>query len=213
MDNLRLTVFDIFSYMIPGLCYLVLLSWLVGKVDLSEVRKTISELSVFSALAYSFLSYLLGFVSDAISSLTILPLTDKIVGDLRGRVLREFRRENRCPEQEEYHFSTVYSFVDAKAPHVREKADQFSAMSGMARNLSLVFLIYGLSVAWSGIRSPGTIGWSLTLRMSFAMVISFLLVRRADMFRRWSHTHLLNVYVLLADQLEKTEMEEPKRTS
>lgn len=208
MNNIRLTVFDIFSYMIPGLCYLFLFFGFIDITDISNIKKMISDISILQAVSYSLLSYLIGFISDTIAQLTILPLTDKIRGNIRNRVLDKYLKENNLP-QEGYHFSSLYSFIDAKAPHVREKVDQFSAMSGMARNLSLAFLVYSIVMIIIVLINSEITGDFSILRLFSAVIISFLLVIRADKFRQWSHIHLLNVYVLLLNQEYKKDCQEP----
>ena len=135
-------------------------------------------------------------------------MTDKIRGDLRSRVLTDFREENPGCTMEEYHFGAIYSFADVKVPNTREKADQYSAMSGLARNLSLALLVFAFTTGGYAIANVDKITLlSVLVKVGTAMSISVILMFRADTFRFWSHSHLLNVYYLLTQSSSEIKTE------
>ena len=198
MNNIQLTVFDIFSYILPGLCYIILIWTALHEVDLSTFIGAISKLSFYSFLAYSFISYLLGFTADVVASAVIVGITDKIRGDFRSRVITDFLDKNPGISIPDYHFGVIYSFADVKAPNARQKADQYSAMSGLARNLSLFLLVFALTTVVSAALEIQTVPlFFLLLKVASSLILSVILMFRADTFRFWSHSHLLHVYFLL----------------
>ena len=195
MDNLRLTVFDIFSYTVPGLCYLILISLGLGKTNTSELVNIISGLSIYSFFAYCFIAYLLGFTLDTVAGGITVKIIEVIRGKLKERVLSNFLRENPDSKITEYHFSKIYSFADIKEEKSREKADQYSAMSGLARNLSLAFLIYALITFCHALVYSEDHQWKVFLfKFVVGITVSAILMWKSDTFRQWSHGHLLTIY-------------------
>ncbi len=193
-------MFDVFSYLIPGFCYVLLIMWATGEIQPAQMPSATESLTLYSILIYSFICYMIGFISDAISSLFIVKIMDSIRGDLRKRVSEKFKGLMDEENSETYHFSWIYAFADVKAPQAREKADQFSAMSGLSRNLSLAFFTFAIvtiAVEIFGLHRVGVL--ALASETIGALVISSILMFRADTFRRWSHSHLLNVHKLLCE--------------
>ena len=184
--------------MVPGVCYLIMVPWALKWVAPFQFIDSFSNLTIYSTVAYAFLAYLIGFISDSIAIVIVLFITDRIRGDHRARVLAEFMKENTETEITDYHFSTIYSFVDIKAPNAREKADMFSAMSGLARNLSLAFLLLSILILCTAVvefQNGYLVHEFAASACSF--VVSCVLMLRADTFRKWSHSHLLNSFSLL----------------
>jgi len=216
MNNFRLGVFDIFGYIVPGLFHIVLAILALNIVDLEQLNKTISALSIYSVLTYSFLAYVIGFTTDAIAAPYLPFFMERIRGSLKDKVLQTFKEENPDSIIEKYHFGFIYAFADVKAPNTRAKADIFSAMSSMARNISLAFLLYGvLSIGYAIANYGKTIWLHAIAKLLIAVIISILLLYRAYSFRSWSHGHLLNVYSILTERfpdanLQKIESSEGK---
>ena len=195
MDSLRLTVFDIFSYTVPGLCYIILIFLGLDKTNISELNKIISGLSIYSFFAYCFIAYLIGFTLDTVAGGLITKIVEVFKGNLKERVLSDFLRENPESKITGYHFSKIYSFADIKKEKARDKADQYSAMSGLARNLSLAFLIYTLLTFCHFLFCVENHQWKLfILKIFFGITTSTILMLKSDTFRRWSHGHLLTIY-------------------
>jgi hypothetical protein len=184
--------------MIPGFCYLALFSWGLDDIQISTDVQTISTLSIYAAVAFCFFSYIIGFISDSLASVIVVRIIDWFRGDIRDRVSLKFKDEGQKDEEYRYRFSAIYAFADVKAPQAREKADQFSAMSGLARNLALVFLVFAFSVGIRPLFNRQSVIWPIyATKLTVALGISIILMFRSDTFRRWSHSHLFNVYKLL----------------
>jgi|GEM_PF-3846820 len=197
MDNLRLTVFDVFSYILPGVCMLVSVLWGINRITISDLSNLIANMNINIILFYIFVSYLLGFVVDAFSIVSIYKITDKILGKFSNRIIKEHNNKNSDNLIDEYHFSKIYSFSEIKHKDAREKADQFLAMSGLARNLCFTFIITVLVIIIKNMLAFSYINWlNMIGQLVSFFALSYLLMIRADIFRRWAHSHLLDIYVL-----------------
>ena len=207
MNNIRLTVFDIFSYTVPGFCYIILFAFGLEKIDLNSFVETTSKLSIYTILAYSLLSYIIGFIFDVFADKIIIKLIDLLQGDLKERVLSEFNRENPQFALTEYHFSKLYSSIDVQVSKAREKVDQYSAMSGLARNLSLAFLTFTFTSISFTIIHFYNIQWSLfIIKILTGFAISLVLMLQTDTFRRWSHYHLLCDFYIVKKTNRRTHI-------
>ncbi|MCG3150558.1 MAG: hypothetical protein PCFJNLEI_04044 [Verrucomicrobiae bacterium] len=212
MNNIRLTVFDIFSYLIPGLSYLLLIPYALDFGSCPELFYVLRHLSTFSLLAIAVIAYMTGFVSDAIAEAFISRITDKVLGDLKTRVLTNFNTDNPRDALPEYHFASIYSYADVYVPRARDKADQMSAMKGLASNLSLSFMSFALAAGIYSLTSVSQMHLLKTIiEIIAALIISAILMYRADTFKRWSHTHLLNAYVRRNRLRPQTNLPRPEQ--
>lgn len=195
MNSFRLTVLDVFSYMIPGLSYLLLYPYAIGKAGCDDLFPTLTLLTAYSIAAYAVIACSIGFVSDALAAVVVPKATDVLLGDLKKRVVAKFNVENPTARIETYHFACIYSFADVHVPTAREKADQMSAMSRLARNLGLSCLCYAviLNLHWL-LLTPPVYCTDILRHALAALSLAALLILRADRFRRWEHNHLLNAY-------------------
>lgn len=157
----------------------------------------ISSLTIYSFFTYAFLAYLIGFTLDLVAGELISNILTKIKGDLKNRILSDFKEKNPGYNLEEYHFSTIYSYVDLNSPTSREKIDQYTALSDFARNLSLIFLFFVLVSIYNLFFTQNNISLvTSVLYILFGFIFFWILMIRSDEFRKWGHTHLLNIYYL-----------------
>ena len=200
MGNIRLTVFDIFSYLVPGFSYIVIIVCLNCNFNLEELISLTDNINFITIGIYSFFSYLIGFISDAVASFLIPSIIDLFKGDFKTRIIQEFNREYPDSNMQTYHYAHVYAYVNNFANPVREKVDQFSAMSGLARNLSLTLLVFVIVVLYYTINNWEIVNFlKISLILILSLIISVVLMFKSDTFKRWSHAHLLHVYYLLTN--------------
>lgn len=200
MNNFRLGVFDLFSYIVPGLFYIILVALSLNILNMDQLIKGISSISFFSFLAFLLAGYLIGFAFDGIAS-KYYKITIRIIrGELEIRVLEHFKKENPDSKIDEYNFGFIYAFADVYSPDSREKADQFSALANMSRNLSLCFLCYAIITLADSLFHISTLNWIFVpLRLIGAVFVSYIFLSHADRFRSWSHIHLLYSYYIVSE--------------
>ena len=197
MDNIKLSIFDIFSYIVPGIVYFFLAYYSVNYINFDLLFVFLQNLSISSIFVYGFISYLIGFSMDTIAAGT-MEVLEYFFGDFNVFIIEGFKKQNQKCFIDNYHFSEIYSYADLKAPQIREKTDQYSAMSGLARNLSLAFLLFVVVNIFYETFFSSSHDWpQLIMRWVAGTGISFVLMLKAYIFRKWSHYHLLHIYHML----------------
>lgn len=174
MNNIKLTVFDAFSYLVPGCVLLAIIIWATGSAGFEKISFAEAGLGIL-------LGYALGFVIDAVSSAIFLRMTQRAMDRLMGKIK----------------YSKVFVICDARSRDMRLKVEQLNAMSGMARNLAVcIVVIFVLNWArgdnWlfpGDLDRKGWYGLSLT-------IVFTLLMLKAYQFRKWAHDLLNQVYLL-----------------
>ncbi len=89
MGNIRLTIFDIFSYIFPGICYLIIFYLYFINQNITTLYPIILNLKFNSSVVFLFIAYLVGFIMDSISGRIIPYITDMFQRDFKDRVLDE----------------------------------------------------------------------------------------------------------------------------
>ena len=99
-----------------------------------------------------------------------------IKGNFQNRVIENFKKENPDAKIDEYRFPYMYAFADVYSPISREKADNFSALAKMARNLSFGFLIFAiLTIIYNFIHFSQVDWLIMPLKIIIAIINSLLI--------------------------------------
>jgi hypothetical protein len=195
MNNIKMTVFDIFSFLIPGMNYLLLFVLSLNYIPLNMLFEKISQLSFYSILIIILISYVIGFALYFIAS-KYLTIFIKIFRKktLKNRVLDEFNNSLKGIIINDYDYGRLYSFCAIKCVASRDKADDFSALGKMARNLSLGFFIFFVITLMMIFFNSDFILWVFIAKIIVSLFLSIILLLRADDFKSYSHGELLYSY-------------------
>jgi len=214
MNSIRLGVYDIFSFIIPGIVYIILISFSLNLVTPEQFMNTIFSLSVYSLLGCFFLAYLVGFAFENLATKYCNSIIRIIKGKLKSRLIEEFNENHPDAKIKDYIFSFIYAFADIYSPASREKADNFSALSKMSRNLSLGFLLFiPLTLIYSFLHF-NQISWLLSIfKIVAAILISLIFLFHADRYDANSHRHLLNTYYIVSKDRKKSILRTRRKRS
>lgn len=139
MNNFRLGVFEVFSYITPGLFYMLLIPLSMNILGKSRLINDIfinKDIPFYSIFALFFVAYLIGFLFDWFAYKYYQLIFGK---SHKNKVIKHFNNENPDSKITDYNFGYIYAYAEVHCPNSREKADQFSALSNMSRNLSFCF--------------------------------------------------------------------------
>jgi len=204
MNQIRLGLFDIFGYLIPGVAHLILISLALGFIgSIPQLIMIIYALSLNAVLAYAFLGYVIGFIFEGIAIRYVSIILDNILGRLNDRVIKQFRSFHPESKIKSYDINMIYAYSDVNLSTSLEKADTFFAMGSLARNLSFAFLVFAILTIVRAIIQWNITNWFyVCLAAPSAIVLSVYLVFQADRFRKSSHIHLLNTYYVITEKGE-----------
>ena len=136
MNKIRLGVFDVFSYIIPGIFYSFVFLSSLNIFPTNEIIRYISSASVNLFFTYLLVAYIIGFVFDWFASKYFKIIYEK---SEKRKVIEHFKNENPDSNISNYYFGFIYAFAEVNCPNNRNKADHFSSLRNMSRNLSFCF--------------------------------------------------------------------------
>ena len=185
MDKIRLGLFDIFAYLLPGCC--MLFSMVVAASSdiqsLDHLLIPFKELSLSEGILLVLASYMVGFALH-VPGWWLL----KYIG---LNIWREFkRRTSQESEFKERNKNTVlvreYSKVNARY------IELWYALSSMARTLSLTFLFFAVVSVVKGFRVSGEDSSSWFFLALGLFFFSFVLLYRAAQSFSWAVRDIRN---------------------
>lgn len=149
--SIRIGVYDLFAYMVPGGLYLTNVSIAASALFGFRVDAVVTHLDLTQALLLAFIAYTLGIVVDPVCSRTWNRLF--YVKGLEQIVLRDLRE--RHPEYdlgfEAHDWRILRSYFHLRNREWSLDLDQFNAMNIMLRNLSFGLILLGVTAATYGI--------------------------------------------------------------
>ncbi|WGH76790.1 hypothetical protein P8625_06485 [Tenacibaculum tangerinum] len=184
MDKFKFGLFDIFVYTLPGFIVLVSLYFLCLDIDLTIVgiiqksMNTLDKLSFNSFLLVFVCSYILGLVLDYFGY-NYFNLVGKRIWKkaLKGKEKSLSKMENK--------YVLVRHFSKENFIYL----ELWNASRGMSFNLSLAFIILGLSILIKIIEfSYFNSDWIIAI--IGCIIFSFVMLRRAVTYHKWSHNTL-----------------------
>jgi hypothetical protein len=210
MSQIRLGLFDLFGYIIPGIAQMILVGLALNLINLAQLQALLAALTLESSIAYIFLGYVIGFVTEGMAVFYVANILDRVRGKLNERVLTRFKKFHPETKIKNYDINFIYAFADVNSPKSVEKADTFFAMGSLARNLSFSFLLFGIISLVRNI-VVGNVIWSYIVSIA-SLLFSLYLVFQADKFRDSSHKHLLNIYYIVSEVNNKDDNKSQKKT-
>jgi hypothetical protein len=209
MSQLKLGLFDFFSYIIPGLAHIILMGLALDLIDVTQIQTLITTLTWESSIAYIVLAYVVGFITEGMAIRYVAAILDRVRGKLSDRVFIRLKEAHPETKMTSYDFNFIYSFAELNSPQSVEKADSFFAMGSLARNLSFAFLLFGMVTLVRYIIMGTTLIWSYGVSI-ISILLSLYLVFQADNFRARSHRHLLSIYYVASEANKKDNDDKSK---
>lgn len=209
MGQIRLGLFDLFSYIIPGIAIIIFLGLAVNLLDIAQLQTLFATLTLESSIAYLFLGYIVGFIAEGMAIRYVSLILDRVKGNVGDRVLAKFKEAHPESKIKTFDINFVYSFVEVNSPHSIEKADTFFALGSLARNLSFAFLLFGITSFVRYTISGNSALWLYGISF-LSILLSLYLVFQADNFRARSHRHLLNIYSIISEVNSKSDENDGK---
>jgi hypothetical protein len=182
MGQIRLGLFDLFSYIIPGIAIIIFMGLAVHLLDIAQLQMLFASLTLESAVVYIFLGYVVGFITEGMAIRYVSLILDRVKGNVGERVLAKFKEAHPETKIKNFDINYVYSFVEVNSPKSIEKADTFFALGSLARNLSFAFLLFGVTSLVRYIILGNTVLWLYGISF-LSIVLSLYLVFQADNFR------------------------------
>jgi hypothetical protein len=183
--QVKTTIYDIVGYMIPGFGFF--LAGYLGYSHSIRVEFTfdsifadISSLTGSKIILLAILAYLIGHLLSTVSSLIIegmilkIPLFKKfkddkeILGPKMHGIFSEKFQKTFGFDSDPAQFGVCICHVESKQPAIYSTALIFLSFYGMARNLTLIFILYSIweLLNWLGFKNSQSFGYflvSLTL--------------------------------------------------
>lgn len=198
MNSIRLTVFDVFSYILPGFYFLFIFFIVLYDFNFLLLYHMFLGIGFLKLFLFLLCSYFLGFVMDPLSNFMAIKFVALFRGKLKDRVIEKcngYKGLYDVPIVLNYQFSHIYSYVDYYSSQVRLKVDQLSAMSGLARNMAMSTLLSSLLIIYYYYINQVNV--FLVFFSIVEILVSIMLFFRSDTFRYWSHLHLLNGFIVI----------------
>jgi hypothetical protein len=186
MDKIKFGLFDVFAYAIPGM--LVLLVFPIAYTNLSMSVYTFAErvmmfsekVSFNSILLFVFVGYVTGFVLHFLGYNYFNRVAKKI-----------WKNRLKGKEKGLSKFEAKFVLVRHYSKENYSYAEQWMTFRAMSFNISLAFLIIGLTILIKVICSQSfRLDWIVVSIVLFLMAA--ITLRRAVTFHAWSHDTLDN---------------------
>ncbi|MDR2011019.1 MAG: hypothetical protein LBQ22_11140 [Bacteroidales bacterium] len=135
MNSLKIGIFDLFAYAIPGSIILVI-SFILYKSSDGMINTNLSNLismdfNFVSIALLAVLSYLTGFITSILGTLYLI-LIEKIFTQVSPK---------KCPNLNQ---STKYCLVRELAPNNFKNIEDFNVLKKMSSNIAFIILVYDL---------------------------------------------------------------------
>ncbi|KAA3612644.1 MAG: hypothetical protein DWQ05_18515 [Calditrichaeota bacterium] len=203
MKNFRFGAFEIFGYLVPGLMYWALILLAINRFSLASLFEKVSTFNFYNILAIFFFAHLTTLSLETVAG-RFQKFTIKMIkrSTRQKRVIDIFKNENpeakSDPKIDDYKFGFLYTFAEVCSPQTREKADTFSAMGNMAINLGFgLFLFAVINTFYWFLNFDFTLWPIMIFEFISSLLFSIILLLRAEDFKSYSHSHLLNAYYII----------------
>lgn len=190
MDNIKVSLFDIFSYALPGLLALIALfiTMLPPDKEVISIVQLSQEIKIGSSILLIFISYIIGFGIDSPASYF-----------LYYPVVRVFKNMKNisAPSTSEYRILARHY-----APENYKFIQRWKLLKTMSHNLSFVFILMCFASFYHYTKNENDT-YSIILSI-LSMLLSIALLHRAYLFDTW-HFKELKKTVKILKLLDKTD--------
>jgi hypothetical protein len=193
--SIRISLYDFFSYTIPGIIYLIIIGFWANAFGLVNVDiKTINSLSVSSALIIVGAGYIIGSLMDLLSYRWMRLFYRRNIDEAKA-AFDEF--QSRTPwlalEFKHTDWGVLFAAIKGKSLEAAAEVEQYNVAAIMLRNISLSLIISSVSCLIFLFVFKAYI-LNLSLGIIF-FILSIVALRRSDIRRRWFYLGIYEAFV------------------
>ena len=179
MKDIKYSIFDLFSYSLPGgvfiLSFLLLIPEVKGLGDLASI---ISEINIGLGVVLIFVAYILGNAIDTFGSLIYYGIGVKIWKNPKGK------NKNNPPKR---------ALIREFSPENNIYIQQWKVAKTMSHNLSFSFLILSLTSVIKLIINEDLNKPTFIYLIIGSIILSIVFLHRAYIFDKWHYNDLTTV--------------------
>jgi hypothetical protein len=212
--NIRLGIYEIFSRIVPGACYLAaILQFAVITGLISIDWPMLSQIGIVPSVGLIIIAYILGTALDPVSLLWYFLFKPK---GMSGRALNELKtkhRDNWAIDFEDRHWPILLAHIRIKNPDIAGDIDRFSAFAIMFRNISLGLILIAINFVVQFFLSKTTF---YVFIAGVLFIGSILVIREGIRFREWYYSSIFETtiaYRLSLDEHIKSVKSDKKTKS
>lgn len=199
--NLRLGIYEIFSRIIPGGLYIVVLVQLLSTLGIVKfsLLQVVNDLSLAMSIGLVVVAYILGGAFDNLSLALFQIFKRK---DLSAQRLEYFKKSYQDHWQIDFHdydWHVLLALIRTKNLELASELDRHNALSIMLRNVSLglLFMVGNSVIRFIVSRETSNIFIALAM-----LVISMLVLRESVKFRGWFYDSIYQTVLAYRINLE-----------
>lgn len=187
MDSFRLSIFDLFGAIIPGVPTLILItSFIEGtRFSILNLVSKINQISLSTSLIYLLIAYLIGFSTQYLSYELF-----KKIAPMWGK-----KRTKGLPISFGKRGKEI-SMIREKAPENYKVLNTFFAHRTMSYNAFFSLFIFGVGIFILNCTKGDVAGETITLSV-LSIIFSIILLRRAVSFHEWGQNLISDSMVVI----------------
>lgn len=181
MENLKYSLFDFFSYLLPGILFLLFLSFAFKGIDicadLSEVLVFVSEKgNLYSAILFVFISYVIGFITNLLAKY-LSKFKEKWFPPIQGNKVNLYTSQK---------YILVRQFSKENFVYI----EKWNVLRSMTANIALnVLIIFSIS--------PFIFPCTSYIFILFGVLLCTLLLFQSTKYESWVNIELDNAVYML----------------
>lgn len=196
--SIKLGIYDFFAYMIPG--GIAIAAFLFVLINRFGLIIDFTQLSATHILLFGILSYLSGYVVDAISGRMWLDFFHP--KNLFEKTINEFNERNPSIKVslKEMDWYIVFTYIKKQSIDIADTIDKLNAQSKMLKNSGFGAVIFSIIFLVEFFSSKYHVN---NLLLSIAcLVVAIILAKQAVKFRSWFYVSIYQSYVGIISEPE-----------
>lgn len=188
MESIKLSLYDVFSFTLPGIFILLGIFILFDKSakSVQDIITALNNMTITIGIFSLLLAYVLGFTFDQPSRWYYRKIGCKLFYDPKNKVGSRYNFDR----QKEH---TMHAMIREKYPESNSMLDTWKLLKIMSHNLSFAFLLLVLFLLIKIIffNVQNILEWCFLF--GGCLLISPILLYRAVVFDAWFYAHLIDV--------------------
>lgn len=196
MANIKMTVFDLVSFIIPGI--VVLLAFTIATNEeiksLGSIVEVFKKIDLITSFILTGLAYVVGFATYGIGSYT-------------------YRKVNKIFWKDPYYdygkteintnISYKWSLIREYSPANFGAINRWAALKGMAQNLTIGLVLLAISTTTKFAKNEFLFEW-IVISIS-CLVMGILLLNRARVYKRYREDDIKGTLKIIEEKLKQEE--------
>jgi hypothetical protein len=207
--NIRLGIYDIFSTIIPGGLYLVVIAEftrLAGWMRFDWL--SLQDAGILPSLGLVSVAYIIGAATDRIGSQWHRIFKKRGASNRVLDRFKELHSDHWIIDFDDKDWAILRTYIYIHNPNVADDADRFNALSIMLRNISLGFFLLALIEI---IQLVTARNWAIVALITLLLFLSYQTAIRARTLRYWYYSSVLEA--ILAYRINLEERIKPVKAS